>query len=60
MQFSVNTAVGAEFKLSNNISIFAEPGVGYYFNNGSNVDNVYKKLPTRFNLNAGFRVNLNR
>ena len=60
MQFSVNTAVGAEFKLSNNISIFAEPGVGYYFNNGSNVDNVYKKSPTRFNLNAGFRVNLNR
>ena len=60
LQFSVNTAIGAEFKLSNSFSIYAEPGMTHYFNNGSKVDNTYKKTPTRFNVNAGFRVNINQ
>ena len=60
LQFSVNAAVGAEYKLSRDVSIYAEPGVSHYFNNGSAVDNIYKDTPTGFNLNVGFRINLNQ
>ena len=60
LQFSVNAAVGAEYKLGRDVSIYAEPGVSHYFNNGSAVDNIYKDTPTGFNLNVGFRINLNQ
>ena len=57
--FSMNAAVGGEYLLSNKISAYVEPGVSYYFKNGSNVENVYKDKPTNFNLNIGLRVALN-
>ncbi|MBO4549143.1 MAG: porin family protein, partial [Bacteroidaceae bacterium] len=34
-QFSLNGAVGAEYKLTDFFSLYAEPGIGYYFKDGS-------------------------
>ena len=58
LQFSVNGAFGAEYKLIDLLSIYAEPGVGYYFDNGSTVPTFYQDKPFSFNLNLGLRFNL--
>ena len=58
LQFSVNGAVGAQYNLSNLMSVYAEPGVGYYFDNGSEVPTYYQEKPFSFNLNLGLRFNI--
>ena len=58
LQFSVNGSVGAAFNLNRLFSIYAEPGVGYYFDNGSNVPTYYQENPFSFNLNVGLRFNI--
>lgn len=59
-QFSVNAALGAEYRFSEGTSLYVEPGVTRYINNGSQVENVFKKKPTNFSLNVGFRININK
>ena len=59
LQFSANAAVGAELRLRNSVSAYVEPGVSRYFNNRSEVENIYKDKPTNFNLNVGLRIYLN-
>ena len=58
LQFSVNGGIGAEFNLTNQFSIYAEPGMGYYFDNGSDVRTYYQDKPFSFNLNLGLRFNI--
>ena len=57
-QFSLNGATGVEYKLSNSFSLYAEPGLGYYFKDGSSTPTIYKDHPLNFNLNFGLRFNL--
>ena len=57
-QFSLNGSVGAEYKLTNVFSLYAEPGIGYYFKDGSSIPTIYKDHPLNFNLNIGLRFNL--
>ena len=59
-QFSLNGATGVEYKLSNSFSLYAEPGLGYYFKDGSSTPTIYKDHPLNFNLNFGLRFNLKR
>ena len=59
-QLSVNAAIGAEYKLYDRLSVFAEPGVSYYFDNGSDLTSIYKDRPTNFNLNVGLRFCINK
>ena len=58
LQFSVNGAIGMEYHLTNLMSIYAEPGVGYYFDNGSDVPTYYQEKPFSFNLNVGLRFSI--
>ena len=57
-QFSLNGAVGAEYKLTNIFSLYAEPGLGYYFKDGSTTPTNYQDYPLNFNLSFGLRFNL--
>ena len=57
-QFSVNAGVGAEYKVTNNFGLYAEPGVGYFFSNGSSIPTIYQDRPLNFNLNVGLRFHL--
>lgn len=57
-QFSLNGAAGAEYKLTDFFSLYAEPGLGYYFKDGSSTPTIYKDHPLNFNLNFGLRFNL--
>jgi len=56
--FSLNGAAGAEYKLTNYISLYVEPGLGYYFKDGSSTPTIYKDHPMNFNLSFGLRLNL--
>ena len=56
--FSLNGTVGAEYKLTDIISLYAEPGLGYYFKDGSSTPIIYQDHPLNFNLSLGLRFNL--
>lgn len=55
IQSSVNMSLGMEYKLGKEIGIFVEPGVRYYFDDGSSVSNAYKEKPFSFNAQIGLR-----
>lgn len=55
MQWSVNASLGVQCNLINSMSIFVEPGISYYFNDGTNIQTIYKEKPLNFNLNLGIR-----
>lgn len=57
-QFSLNGAAGAEYKLTDFFSLYAEPGIGYYFKDGSSTPTIYKDHPLNFNLSFGLRLHL--
>ena len=57
-QISLNGAVGAEYKLTDFFSLYAEPGLGYYFKDGSSTPTIYQDHPLNFNLSFGLRFNL--
>ena len=60
LQFSVNGAVGAEYRLTDLFSIYAEPEINYYFKNNSiEVPTVYQEKPLNFSLGIGLRLNFN-
>ena len=58
LQFSVSGGIGAEFQFIDWLSIYAEPGVGYWFDNGSSIPTYYQEKPFSFNLNVGLRFNI--
>lgn len=56
LQFSIGAAAGASLKLNDEISLFVEPGVSHYFDNGSSIISIYKDRPTTFDLTLGVRI----
>jgi hypothetical protein len=57
-QFSLNGAAGAEYRLTDLFSLYTEPGIGYYFSNGSATPTIYQDHPLNFNLSFGLRINI--
>ena len=58
LQFSVQGSLGVQFNIVPMLGIYVEPGVKYYFDNGSDVRNYFKDKPTNFNFQVGLRLNL--
>ena len=56
LQWSVNTAIGLEYQISNTIGLYAEPGIAWYFKNSSELETIYKDNPLNFNLRLGLRL----
>lgn len=56
LQWSVNAGAGVQYNISSMVGIYAEPGLSYYFDNGSNIETIYSEKPLNFNLNIGMRV----
>ena len=48
------------FAVTKLLSIYAEPGVAYYFDNKSSLRTIYQEKPFNFNLNLGLRFNLGK
>lgn len=53
--FSTMASIGAEYNLGQGISLYAEPGIHYYFKNDNGLQTHYTKLPLKFNLTMGLR-----
>lgn len=58
LQWSVSGAAGIEYIFYRQLSVYAEPGVTYYFDNGSPVETIYDDKPCQFSLNLGLRFNI--
>lgn len=56
VQFSVLGALGAQYNLSHRWGLYVEPGVSYYFDDGSKVQTIRKERPCSFTLQAGLRL----
>jgi len=57
-QFSLNGATGVNYDLTDRFNLFFEPGIGYYFNDGSSISTIYKDHPLNYNLSIGLRFNI--
>ena len=60
LQLSANAAVGLQFKIADNIGIYAEPGLSYFFDDNSSLNTIYKEKQLNFNLNIGFRYEIGK
>ena len=58
MQWSVGGSLGLQYAILPQLSLFAEPGISHYFDNGSPVQNYFKDKPTSLRLQVGLRLNL--
>ena len=58
LQWSVNASLGLQYDLLPQLSLYAEPGINHYFDNGSLVQNFFKDKPTSLKLQLGIRLNL--
>lgn len=59
LQWSVGASLGIGYRFNDLVGIYLEPGVSYYFDNGSFVETVYRERPLNFSLGIGLRFNLN-
>lgn len=56
MQWSGNLSVGVQYDVLPRIGIYVEPGMKYYFNNGSSIENTFKDKKLNFNFQFGLRA----
>ena len=58
VQWSIGGALGVQYNIIPQLGLYAEPGIKYYFDNGSHIRNYFKYRPTNFNLQIGLRLNM--
>lgn len=56
LQLSLSAAVGVQYKVSNRLSLYAEPGLSYHFDDGSSITSIRKEKPLNMNLLCGVRM----
>lgn len=60
LQLSANAGLGAELRIAPRLAAYAEPGVSYHFDNGSDTPTFYSDNPLAFSLNVGLRLDITR
>ena len=55
MQFSLLGSAGIEYTLLPQFSVYVQPGLRYYPDNGSRVQNIFKERALQFDLQLGLR-----
>lgn len=58
VQWSADAAAGMQYSVVKPFSFFVEAGIRRYFDNGSNVDNIFKDKTVNWNLQLGLRCDL--
>lgn len=56
IQLAVIAGIGVNYKISDRVALFAEPGVSHHFDTDSKLETVRTKRPTNFNLICGLRM----
>ena len=59
-QLSANISAGLRYDFTPTVGIYAEPGLSYYFDDGTSLQSVYKQRPLNFNLNVGVRFTVGK
>ena len=52
--------LGIQYDIIPQLGLYAEPGIKYYFDNGSRLQTFFKDKPTNFSLQLGLRWNLSK
>ena len=60
LRWSAGLSAGLSYDLGGRFRLFAEPGLGLYFGNGSFVQTLYGDRPLNFEFSAGLRYALGR
>lgn len=60
LQWSLQASVGAQYRLTERIGMYVEPGVAYYFDDGSGIETIRKDKPFNINLQVGLRFSLKK
>lgn len=60
LQWSVLAAAGAQVNFTPSFGLYVEPGVAYYFDDGSDVETFRKDHPLSFNLQLGLRFSFGK
>ena len=54
--FSALASIGAEYALTPHFSLYVEPGIHYYFDNGNGLETHYNDKPLNFDITIGIRL----
>lgn len=60
LQMSASVSAGVQYNVAGSVGIYAEPGVRYYFDDGSSLRTIYKDRPLNFNIDIGVRITIGR
>ena len=60
MQWSTNASVGIQYDFIPQLGVYVEPGMKYYFDNGSQIENIFKDKKLNFNIQFGLRSNVGK
>lgn len=60
LQWSANATLGLQYNIADAVGLYVEPGISYYFDDGSPISTIYKEKPVNFNLNLGLRFTFGR
>ncbi len=60
LQWSVSAAAGAQVNFTPLFGLYVEPGIAYYFDDGSDVETFRKDHPLSFNLQLGLRFSFGK
>lgn len=60
MQWGFNGSIGAQYDIVPLFGLYVEPGLSYYPDNGSRLQNFFKDKPWNMSLQVGLRINFGR
>ena len=58
VQLSLNGSLGLQYDVIPQIGLYVEPGLSYYPDNRSHIQNFFKDKPVNLSLQVGLRVNI--
>ena len=58
LQWSLSASAGINYRLAGFVGLFAEPGISYFFDDGSNIPTIHKDKPLNFSFQIGLSFNI--
>ena len=59
-QWSLNASAGAEYTIIQQLGIYLEPSLGYFFDDGTSLEHYYKEHPLAPSIEFGLRLHLRK
>ena len=59
-QWSLNAAAGVEYSFTPQLGVYLEPSLGYYFDDGTQLEHYYREHPLAPSISLGLRFNISK